>query len=151
MIPTALKHKTRQTTEAEITEDDMHVFTKGACYVLAREISSLTGWPIHCFKDDHREPNFHAFVVPQTGWRLDVEGLSRSQDHDKRWEWALLKQDKRWQRKSKNFSQFSYEQIVKCRDRRNNGFVHRQERHAERAAQIAPLLISLANDPQNRL
>src|ERR1035437_8021900 len=46
----------------KITDDDINLFTSGSCHVLAREISELIGWPIHCYATD-KDPCHHAFVV----------------------------------------------------------------------------------------
>jgi len=115
----------------EVTDEDIYTFSNGACHVLAREISALTGWPIHCFLDWREEAEKHAFVVPLPGWRLDVRGLSLAYDHDKLWSWEPF-----------SHSSFSYEHIVECWGSRRPGWTAEQESHAHRARQIAPVLIA---------
>jgi hypothetical protein len=130
-MATSTRSRPRRATKAQITEDDIYVFSNGACHVLAREISALTSWPIHCFLDWNEEAEKHAFVVPLPGWRLDVRGLSLAYDHDKLWSWEPF-----------SHSSFPYEHIVECWGARRGDWVAEQEAHARRAREIAPLLIA---------
>lgn len=54
-----------------ITEKDIYDFTRGACWILAEEISRVTGWEIRVFYP----PYPHAFVRTPDGKYLDIEGL----------------------------------------------------------------------------
>ena len=125
----------RAAAPAEITDDDVHVFTEGSCHVLAHEVHKLTGWPIHCFVGDDKKLEQHAFIVPRPGWRLDVEGLSPADQHDKRWGWSLRVP-------KTNHQTFSWKQI--------SAKWGAWECHAERAAEIAPLIVALVNDSTKR-
>src|SRR6185437_10821735 len=59
-----------------ITEDDVDLFTRGGCLVLAEMISEQTGWPICALNtvDEPDEPDVHAFVRAPDGLYLDIEG-----------------------------------------------------------------------------
>ena len=119
-------HKSSSTNQSvKITEKDIIDFTCGGCADLAYEVQRLTGWPVHCFVEQGG-PADHAFVVPKPGWRLDVEGLSKEKDHDKRWGWESCKHKR-----------FSYKKITEMwGDQVADDFSMR------RAKEIAPLLIS---------
>lgn len=59
-----------------ITEDDVNLFTRGGCLVLAEMISEQTGLPICSLNTDEYpdEPDVHAFVRLPDGLYLDIEG-----------------------------------------------------------------------------
>ena len=121
----------------QITDEDVKIFTNGACHVLAREVSLLTGWPINCFLDSAEDPDKHAFVVPAPGWRLDVMGTHPAYEHDKSWGWQPY-----------THSAFTYDEIVTCWRSCGGTWVARQEAHTARSRQIAPLLIAAFAEDQ---
>jgi len=120
----------------EIAASDIDLFTEGGCHILAREIETISGWPIHCFSAGagDRLPRYHAFVVPAPGWRLDVEGCSPAHMHEQRWGFWNGCEHKR----------FPYEQIA-----HSWGPVLAPTSEAwalTRSRALAPLLVELACD-----
>ena len=62
-------------------------FTCGDCYILARRIHRITGWPMHCFLYPGCSvgPQEHAFVVTPAGTALDVTGEHSLPSFRKKW------------------------------------------------------------------
>lgn len=75
----------------EITLDDISMFTKGECGVLARALNDLTGWPIKSF-----EPGLHWFVVTPDGRALDIEGPHEMWIFRHKWGNYPIKDGSRW-------------------------------------------------------
>lgn len=63
---------------------DLERFTEGDCWILAKRLHRVTGWPIHSFPDDS-EPTDHAFVVTPNGFCLDVQGVCSQAEMCKRY------------------------------------------------------------------
>ena len=114
----------------EITREDVATFTNGGCHILADEISKLSGWPIHCFLDAEGSPDWHAFIVPRNGWRLDVEGLQLEHEHNARWAEYVSETDC-------EHSEFPYEEIVDVW-----GSVAEDDSTVSRAREVALLLLA---------
>jgi hypothetical protein len=66
-----------------ITSRDKRTFTRGACWILAEEISHVTGWEIREFEGDVRA---HAFVRIPDGRYMDIEGIHTGREMLDRWE-----------------------------------------------------------------
>lgn len=70
-----------------ITEKDVLNFTKGACWILAEEISAVTGWDIVAFYDTvFGFMAKHVFVRTHDGKYLDIEGKHSEGEMLERWE-----------------------------------------------------------------
>jgi hypothetical protein len=70
-----------------ISDDDIHTFTKGACYILADVISEMTGWPRCGFEAFSGYFTGHAFVRMPDGRYLDVLGIQAEDEIRKRYPW----------------------------------------------------------------
>lgn len=68
-----------------ITEKDVERFTCGDCWILAKAINELTGWPIYAFKNQDGEPDDHVFVMPDPDHVLDAEGHHDLKTFARRW------------------------------------------------------------------
>jgi len=69
-----------------VSQRDIEVFTESDCYVLARELHELTGWPMFILTPDaYRGAAEHVFVMTPTGHALDVEGIHTIEALQRRW------------------------------------------------------------------
>lgn len=69
-----------------ITKKDSLDFTKGACWILAEEISAITGWDMVAFYDSYGYMAKHVFVRAPDGSYLDIEGKHSAEEMLERWE-----------------------------------------------------------------
>ena len=65
--------------------DDVTRFSCGDCFILARRIHHIAGWPMHCFASCYDEPSFHAFNVTPDGRAIDVTGDYAMSTFCKKW------------------------------------------------------------------
>lgn len=112
-----------------VTEKDTLNFTKGACWILAEEISAVTGWDIVAFYS--KTPNYmakHVFVRTPDEKFLDIEGKHSAGEMFERWE----------------CKSGYYISKIRPGDRRRCSLPHSmgdQELYRERARELVPELV----------
>jgi len=108
-----------------ITEQDIHDFTKGACYLLADEISVVTGWPVCSFWTGFSQVE-HVFNETPDGHYLDIEGKRSREEMISRWGWSKITRD------HADVSKWSLPWWGKWKD---------EEHYRDRARQLIPELL----------
>lgn len=73
------------------------IFTQGDCWMLAEEISKITGWP-RCAFDQGYGSDTHAFVRTPAGTLLDIDGETDEGEFRIRWDcydesWSIIEVD----------------------------------------------------------